>query len=241
MKKVCHEPKGNVREVKITLVSYRDASGRFVCSPKAGKAPVKLEPIRAKLKAKSVSKAREKGVVSQAWGEGATVRYKYRINSKAQRVGLSITGLTLRGELGREYAKAIRGKDKQTRQSAVRFKRDLVTDAKRQLLEELKLEESNKDLTSSVRRESGQRAARTKAGKKAAGKVKPGVSVSEAKTQVKLLVAKILALNVKMNRSRSPKVLETLRKRRTKLVGFKSQFEKIMVGKAKNAPKGWRG
>lgn len=244
-RKSCHEPMGRVREVRVTLVTYRDDSGRFVCSPKKGTrptnlAPIKLEPIRAKLKAKPVSKAREKGTVSQPWGD-STVKYKYKLNAKSQRVGLTVTSLALGGQLGKDYARAIRGKDKGTRQSAVRFKRALIADAKAQLLEELKLEESNKDLTSSVRREASKRAVATKAARKAAGTTKPGVPVATAKTQVKLLVAKILNLNVKMNRSRSPKVLETLRKRRTKLVGFKSQFEKIAAGKAKNAPKGWRG
>ena len=147
----------------------------------------------------------------------------------------------LGGQLGKDYARAIRGKDKGTRQSAVRFKRTLVADAKAQLLEELKLEESNKDLTSSVRREAGQRAAATKAAKKVAGKVKPGVPVATARTQVALIQTRITALNAQINRARSAKSLETLRKRRTKLTGFKTQFEKIAAGKAKNAPKGWRG
>lgn len=242
--KSCHEPTGRVREVRVTLTTYRDESGRFVCSPKKGTrpttlAPIKLEPIRAKLKPKSISKAREKGVVSQPWGD-STVKYKYKLNARGQRVGLTVTSLALGGQLGKDYARAIRGKDKATRQSAVRFKRTLVADAKAQLLEELKTTESNSDLASSVRSEIAQRSARTRAAKKKAGKIKIGPTVTEARTEVKYLDLVLEKLNTKINRAKSATVKRTASSRRTKVNGWRAGWAKIAAGKAKNPPKGYR-
>jgi hypothetical protein len=243
-RKSCHEPTGRVREVRVVLTSYRDDSGRFVCSPKKGTrptnlAPIKLEPIRAKLKPKTVTKAREKGTVSQPWGD-STVKYKYKLNARGQRVGLTVTSLALGGQLGKDYARAIRGKDKATRQSAVRFKRTLVADAKAQLLEELKITESNADLASSVRSEIGKRSARTRAAKKKAGKVKVGPKVTEARTEVKHLDLVLEKLNTKINRAKSAAVKRTASSRRTKVNGWRAGWAKIAAGKAKNPPKGYR-